>query len=53
MRGQKEPGGIPLIWENAYGDGKFVVDNFGFYEKAFRGFLLHPIVFLQMWGYIR
>lgn len=34
----KEPGGIPLIWENAYGDGKFVVDNFGFYEKAFRGF---------------
>ena len=34
----KEPGGIPLIWENAYGDGKFVVDNFGFYEKAYRGF---------------
>lgn len=34
----KEPGGIPLIWENTYGDGKFVVDNFGFYEKAFRGF---------------
>lgn len=34
----KEPGGIPLIWENIYGDGKFVVDNFGFYEKAFRGF---------------
>ena len=34
----KEPGGIPLIWENAYGDGKFVVDNFGLYEKAVRGF---------------
>ena len=34
----KEPGGIPLIWENTYGDGKFVVDNFGFYEKAYRGF---------------
>ncbi len=33
-----------------YGNGKFVVDNFGFYEKAFRGFLLHPTVFLQMWG---
>ena len=30
----KEPGGIPLIWENAYGDGKFVVDNFGLYKKA-------------------
>ena len=34
----KEPGGIPLIWENTYGDGKFVVDNFGLYEKAVRGF---------------
>ncbi|MFR3401574.1 MAG: DUF2194 domain-containing protein [Blautia faecis] len=30
--------GVPLIWEAAYGNGKFVVDNFGFYEKAFRGF---------------
>ena len=30
----KEPGGIPLIWENTYGDGKFVVDNFGLYEKS-------------------
>lgn len=29
---------FPLIWEAAYGNGKFVVDNFGFYEKAFRGF---------------
>ena len=34
----KEPGGIPLIWENTYGDGKFVVDNLGLYEKAVRGF---------------
>lgn len=33
-----EEGGIPLIWENAYGKGKFVVDNFGLYEKATRGF---------------
>ena len=30
--------GVPLIWEADYGNGKFVVDNFGFYEKAFRGF---------------
>ena len=30
--------GVPLIWEAAYGNGKFVVDNFGFYEKAYRGF---------------
>lgn len=29
---------MPLIWENAYGQGKFVVDNFGLYEKATRGF---------------
>ena len=30
--------GTPLIWENHYGKGKFVVDNFGLYEKAVRGF---------------
>lgn len=29
--------GLPLIWENDYGKGKFVVDNFGLYEKAVRG----------------
>lgn len=29
---------LPLIWENDYGDGKFVVDNFGLYVKATRGF---------------
>ena len=29
---------VPLIWENSYGKGKFVVDNFGLYEKAVRGF---------------
>ena len=29
---------VPLIWENAYGEGKFVVDNIGLYEKALRGF---------------
>ena len=30
--------GIPLIWEAAYGDGKFVVNNFGMCDKAYRGF---------------
>lgn len=30
--------GTPLIWENDYGDGRFVVDNFGLYEKVTRGF---------------
>lgn len=35
IRDQK---GTPLIWENAYGNGKFVVDNFGFYTKGSRGF---------------
>lgn len=29
---------IPLVWETPYGEGKFVVDNFGLYEKATRGF---------------
>ena len=32
-----DPSGVPLIWENDYGKGKFVVDNFGLYEKASRG----------------
>ncbi len=31
-------GGVPLIWEADYGKGKFVVDNFGMCDKAFRGF---------------
>ncbi len=29
---------VPLVWENNYGKGKFVVDNFGLCEKATRGF---------------
>ena len=28
---------LPLIWEAPYGEGKFVVDNFGLCEKATRG----------------
>ena len=30
--------GVPLIWEASYGKGKFVVDNFGMCDKAYRGF---------------
>lgn len=30
--------GVPLIWEASYGNGKFVVDNFGMCDKAYRGF---------------
>jgi len=30
--------GLPLIWKTRYGEGVFVVDNLGYYEKAFRGF---------------
>ena len=33
-----EKNGQPVIWENQYGKGKFVVDNFGLYVKAVRGF---------------
>lgn len=32
-----EEGGIPLVWECDYGKGKFVVDNFGVCDKAYRG----------------
>lgn len=28
----------PLIWECSFGKGRFVVDNFGLYEKVMRGF---------------
>ena len=31
------PGVLPLIWEHAYGKGKFVIDNFGIYNKVTRG----------------
>lgn len=31
-------GGVPIIWEASYGKGKFVVDNFGMCDKAYRGF---------------
>ena len=34
--GQRD--GVPLIWEADYGEGKFVVDNFGMCDKAYRGF---------------
>lgn len=30
--------GVPLIWEADYGEGKFVVNNFGMCDKAYRGF---------------
>ena len=30
--------GVPVIWEASYGQGKFVVDNFGMCDKAYRGF---------------
>jgi len=30
--------GVPLVWRTKYGEGIFVVDNIGIYEKAMRGF---------------
>ncbi len=30
--------GVPLVWEADYGNGKFVVNNFGMCDKAYRGF---------------
>lgn len=38
-----EKGGVPLIWEADYGKGKFVVDNFGMCDKAYRGFFAASI----------
>lgn len=35
--------GIPLIWEASYGSGKFVVNNFGLCDKAYRGFFAASI----------
>ena len=32
------PDGVPLVWKTKYGDGTFVVDNIGIYDKAMRGF---------------
>ena len=34
----EDENGQPVIWENQYGKGKYVVENFGLYEKAVRGF---------------
>ena len=30
--------GVPLIWETDYGEGKFVINNFGMCDKSYRGF---------------
>jgi hypothetical protein len=32
------PDGVPLVWRTVYGEGAFVVNNIGIYEKAMRGF---------------
>ena len=38
---------IPLIWESQYGSGKFVLDNFGIYEREMRGFYAASYTLLQ------
>ncbi len=32
------PDGVPLVWKKEYGNGVFVIDNIGMYDKAMRGF---------------
>ena len=32
------PQGVPLVWKTNYGEGVFVVNNIGMYERALRGF---------------
>lgn len=34
---ENDENGVPLVWEATYGKGRFVVDNFGICDKAFRG----------------
>lgn len=31
-------GGVPLVWKTKYGNGAFVIDNIGIYDKGMRGF---------------
>ncbi len=40
---EKDKNGVPLIWEAVYGKGKFVVNNFGMCDKAYRGFFAASI----------
>lgn len=35
---QGDEDGVPLIWSASYGSGRFVVNNFGMCDKAYRGF---------------
>jgi len=35
---EEHENGMPLVWKATYGNGTFVVDNIGIYDKAFRGF---------------
>lgn len=37
---------IPLVWKTNYGKGSFVVDNFGLYDKVFRGFFASSLSLL-------
>lgn len=39
--------GLPLIWSADFGDGKFVMVNMGFYEKAYRGFYSSAYTLLE------
>lgn len=44
--------GVPLIWEASYGEGKFVLDNFGMCDKAYRGFFSASIsLFFPVFAY--
>lgn len=40
---------VPLIWKKEYGQGEVIVDNFGFMEKAYRGF--HCAAYTLMGNY--
>lgn len=35
---RSDENGVPLIWSRNFGEGRFVIVNLGFMEKAYRGF---------------
>ena len=39
---RSDENGVPLIWSRNFGEGRFVIVNLGFMEKAYREAFTHP-----------
>lgn len=44
---ETEKNHVPLVWSREYGEGRFVVDNIGIYEKADRGIFAASVSLLE------